>query len=162
MRYKSRLKTLLLSMALSDWSCSLLSWRSQDRLRIQYLQGAYSIKQPVVICKGIYLAETKGIIKAVASDLLGPLKIWRHRHCNKAILYFVKHREARFIATVFKGAPTEVAQHRRNTIIGGVSICNPPCCPPLNHFYLVYIFLGIRAPHGGGIFNFGFNKCFIG
>ena len=73
-----------------------------------------------------------------------------------------QHREARVIAAVFKGAPIEVAQHRRNTIIGGVSICNPPCCPPLHHFYLVYIFLVIRAPHGGGIFNFGSNKCFIG
>ena len=52
----------------------------------------------------------------------------------------------------FQGS-AEVAQHRRNTIIGEVPVCNPPCCPPLHHFYLVYIFLGIRAPHGGGIFN---------
>ena len=78
----------------------------------------------------------------------------------KAILYFVKHREARVIATVFKGAPTEVAQHRRNTIIGGVSICNPPCLCTISIWSI--FFLGIRAPHGGGIFNFGSNKCFIG
>ena len=54
---------------------------SQDRLKIQYLQGAYSIKQQswegTKTCSNLqrhYLVG-KGIMKAVASDLLGPLKI---------------------------------------------------------------------------------------
>ena len=68
----------------------------------------------------MYLAETKGM--HVASDSSGTLEIRWHRHCNKAVLYFVKHREMRVLAVIFEGAPTEVTQHRRNSIMVGITI----------------------------------------
>ena len=69
----------------------------------------------------MYLTETKGM--HVASDSSGTLEIRWHRHCNKAVLYFVKHRETRIVAAIFEGAPTEVtAQHRRNAVSLGIHI----------------------------------------
>ena len=76
----------------------------------------------------------------------GTLKIRWHRHYNKAVLYFVKHRETRIVAAIFKGAPTEVTQHRRNVIMVGIIIWDPLCGPPLHHFYLLYVLLDVRAP----------------
>ena len=55
----------------------------------------------------------------VASDSSEMLQILWHRHCNKAVLCFVKHRETRIVAVIFEGAPAEVTQHRRNAVIGG-------------------------------------------
>ena len=152
---------MVLSLALNNWSCSLLSWRSQDHLILLSLQGAYSIKRiPVIIGRSMYLAET--VRMHVASDSNGMLEIWRHGHGNKAILNLVKHCKTRVISTIFKRPPTNVTQHRRNVVVNGITIWDPPCSPPLHHFYLLYILFGVRAPHGGGILNLKSNQGFVG
>ena len=48
----------------------------------------------------MYPAETKGI--HVASDPSGTFEIWWHRHCNKAVLYFIKNHSKKFRAHVQK------------------------------------------------------------
>ena len=63
----------------------------------------------------MYLAETKGM--HLASDSSGTLEIRWYRHCNTAVLYFVKHRETRIVAAIFEGASAEVTEHRRNAIM---------------------------------------------
>ena len=142
----------VLSMALDNWSCSLLSWRSQDLLRLLNLQGACSTKhrikqkqKPIIVSKNMYLAETKGM--RVACDSNWTLKILWHRHCNMAMMYFVKHRKTQIVVEIFEGVPTKVTQHCRNTIMVGISIWDPPCGPPLHHFYLLYALLAVRVPH---------------
>ena len=76
----------------------------------------------------MYLAETKEM--HVANYSSGTLEIRWHRHCNKAVLYFVKHPETRIVAAIFEGAPTEVTQHRWNAAMVGITIWDPPCGPP--------------------------------
>ena len=48
----------------------------------------------------MYLAKTKGM--HVASDSSGMLEIRWHRHCNKAVLYFVKPLGAGLFAKTFQ------------------------------------------------------------
>ena len=76
----------------------------------------------------------------LCAELTRHLEIRWHRHCNKAVLYFVKHRESRIVAAIFEGAPAEVTQHRRNE-----TMWDSPCGPPLHHFYLLYVLLGVRG-----------------
>ena len=55
---------------------------------------------------------------AVAVDIFdGALFCAVHLHCNKVILDFINHRQTGIITAIFKGTPTEVVQHRGNTVI---------------------------------------------
>ena len=96
----------------------------------------------------------------ITSESTGMFEVCRHGNCSKAMVhvYLEKHRESDVITAIFEGAPVHVTQHRRNTIIWGVIVADLPCSPSLDHFYLMNVFLCIRAPQGGGILNLKPNK----
>ena len=56
-------------------------------------------RKPVIGSRNIHLAENKKM--HVAIDSSGTLEIRWHRHCNKAILCFVKHCGTRIVAAIF-------------------------------------------------------------
>ena len=57
---------------------------------------------------------------------------------NKVMSYLKEHGESGIHSSLFKGSSVQTAQHVWYTWSVMVPSCHPPCCPPLNHFKLVY------------------------
>ena len=68
-------------------------------------------------------------------------------------------RRASARTSLFWGPPTQCVDNLGHTTIWWVVVCDPASCPTLDSFDLIYVGLGVRAPHRGGILYLGPYYC---
>ena len=64
----------------------------------------------------------------------------------------IKHDKADVGSPLLEAAPVQVFDHGGDTCFTVVVVTNIPCCPSLDHLYLVFVHLCVGVPYGSGIF----------
>ena len=61
-------------------------------------------------------------------------------------------------AALLEDGPLLGGQHVANAAGVVVAVSCKPCCPPLDHFYFVDVFVGVRVPNAGAVLQVGSDK----
>ena len=79
---------------------------------------------------------------------LGFFKICWYLYCYTTINNWVEHEQVGINASIFKGMPTKIIKHCKDTVICGEIVFDPSDSSSLDHFNLLSVLFGIRTPNG--------------
>ena len=87
--------------------------------------------------------------------------VWRERHCDISMYYFIEKDESWVSTPLLKGTLAEFSQHVWDTWIWWVSTQDPPSCQPQDHLDFLCVFKSLWVSDWSSILQLGTNNGLV-